>query len=102
MCTLVCRCPPRPEKKVGCCGVGVIGGCEPLDMGTGSHVMGISGPLEKAFLFLTLSHSPASKTMTFLVVLNLKALGSTLVLVKKSENIKKETTRIIIIQTQKS
>lgn len=58
MWTLVCTGPQRPEKKVGCCGVGVIGGCESLYMGTGSHVMGISGPLEEAFLFLTLSHFP--------------------------------------------
>lgn len=58
MWTLVCRYPQRPEKKVECCGVGVIGGCESLYVGTGSHVMGISGPLEEAFLFLTLSYFP--------------------------------------------
>lgn len=59
MCTLVCRCPQRPEEKVGCCGVGVIGGCEPLDMGTAGHVRGVSGPLEEVFLFLILSHFPS-------------------------------------------
>lgn len=73
MCTLVCRCPQRPEEKVGCCGVGVIGGCEPLDIGTTSHVMGVSGPLEGAFL-LTLSHFPRPKNNEFFGCLKSQSL----------------------------
>lgn len=39
--------------------------------------------------------------MKLLIVLNLKVLGSTQVMTKKSKNIK-ETTCIIIIETQES
>lgn len=31
-----CRCPWRPDEGVGSLGIGVTGGCDPPDLGTGN------------------------------------------------------------------